>query len=467
MTLISIFDIFKIGVGPSSSHTLGPWNAARRFVENINIEQVTKIEIILYGSLSKTGKGHATDVAMALGLMGHDPVEVDTSLINGYIDTLKSTKQLSIKGKNIDFDISKDIKFSKQTKRVHPNTLELRAYNNKKAIYHETYFSIGGGFIEKQGEIVNLTDILSFPHIMNTGKQVLSACEVTGMPIYNLVFDNEKSLTNRDEIISKISHIYMTMQLCAYRGCMTEGVLPGGLHVRRRAYDLCINLLQGNNYNSFEEWKSQICSKPRAFDYINKWISCFALAINEENAAMGRVVTSPTNGAAGVVPAVLMYYDYFCRTSEEDDTYKFILTAGLIGSLFKQGATISAAVGGCQAEIGVSSAMAAAGLTEVMGGTPKQVLMAAEIAMEHHLGLTCDPIGGLVQIPCIERNTMGAMKAITASNLALVSNPDNAKVDFDTVVKTMKDTAEAMNHKYKETSEGGLAFNLPVIIPEC
>jgi len=467
MTPISIFDIFKIGVGPSSSHTLGPWNAARQFASNIDIGKVTRIEVTLYGSLSKTGKGHATDIAIMLGLMGYDPVVVDTTKINDYIEDVLTNKLLRVNNKDITFDSITDIIFSKQTKRTHPNTLELKAITNKKVIHKETYFSIGGGFIEKQGEIVNLTDIVSFPHIMHNGKQVISVSETTGKPIYELVFDNEKSLADREVILDKISHIYMTMQLCAYRGCKTEGILPGGLNVKRRAYSLSNGLLDGRSCGNFDEWKLRISSKPRAFDYINKWISCFALAINEENAAMGRVVTSPTNGAAGVVPAVLMYYDYFCRTSEEDDTYKFILTAGLVGSLFKQGATISAAVGGCQAEIGVSSAMAAAGLTEVMGGTPKQVLMAAEIAMEHHLGLTCDPIGGLVQIPCIERNTMGAMKAITASNLALVSNPDNAKVDFDTVVKTMKDTAEAMNHKYKETSEGGLAFNLPVIIPEC
>ncbi len=467
MTTISVFDIFKIGVGPSSSHTLGPWNAARQFLTALANRQYDSIEVTLYGSLSKTGKGHSTDIAVVLGLLDYDPKTIDTQQIGAIIQSVRDHQFLLIHNRQISFDIASHIVFSHQTKKAHPNTVIFKAYKGNRTAVQQTYFSVGGGFIEKQGEILNLTDHNVFPYDMHNGKEVLKCVEETGLDIANLVFENEKSLRSSDEVLDKINFIYETMQQCAYRGCQTEGTLPGGLNVKRRAHKLCQDLLEGKSYKSFEEWKELITSAPRPFNYINKWISCFALAINEENAAMGRVVTSPTNGAAGVVPAVLMYYDYFCRTTSENDAYKFILTAGLIGSLFKQGATISAAVGGCQAEIGVSSAMAAAGLTEVLGGTPKQVLMAAEIAMEHHLGLTCDPIGGLVQIPCIERNTMGAMKAITASNLALVSNPDDAKVDFDTVVKTMKDTAEAMNHKYKETSEGGLAYNLPVIIPEC
>jgi len=467
MTTISVFDIFKIGVGPSSSHTLGPWNAARQFLTAISDIQYDRIEVTLYGSLSKTGKGHSTDIAVVLGLLDYDPKTINTQKIDGIIQSVRDNQSLEICGKKIVFDIATHIIFSGQTKKAHPNTIVFKAYKGSRSTVQETYFSVGGGFIEKQGEIINLTDHKVFPYEIHNGKDVIHCVQKSGLSIANLVYENEKALRSSEEVLDKINVIYDTMQECAYRGCQTDGILPGGLHVKRRAHKLCNDLLEDKKYDSFEEWKELIVSAPRPFNYINKWISCFALAINEENAAMGRVVTSPTNGAAGVVPAVLMYYDYFCRETEENDAYKFILTAGLIGSLFKQGATISAAVGGCQAEIGVSSAMAAAGLTEVLGGTPEQVLMAAEIAMEHHLGLTCDPIGGLVQIPCIERNTMGAMKAITASNLALVSNPDDAKVDFDTVVKTMKDTAEAMNHKYKETSEGGLAYNLPVIIPEC
>jgi L-serine dehydratase len=467
MTTISVFDIFKIGVGPSSSHTLGPWNAARQFLLALSGKQYDKIEVTLYGSLSKTGKGHSTDIAVVLGLLDYDPKTIDTQKIHGIIQSVRDSKSLKILDRLISFDLATHIVFSHQTKKAHPNTIIFKAYKDSRVSLQETYFSVGGGFIEKQGEIINLTDHDLFPYDMHNGKDVIRCVQEAGLGIASLVFENEKALRPAEEVLEKINFIYDTMQQCAYRGCQTAGILPGGLNVKRRANKLCEDLLEGKPYNSFDEWKHHITSAPRPFNYINKWISCFALAINEENAAMGRVVTSPTNGAAGVVPAVLMYYDYFCKETSENDAYKFILTAGLIGSLFKQGATISAAVGGCQAEIGVSSAMAAAGLTEVLGGTPNQVLMAAEIAMEHHLGLTCDPIGGLVQIPCIERNTMGAMKAITASNLALVSNPDDAKVDFDTVVKTMKDTAEAMNHKYKETSEGGLAYNLPVIIPEC
>ena len=289
------------------------------------------------------------------------------------------------------------------------------------------------------------------------------------MPISAIVYKNELVFRNAKIIKSDIREIYQTMQECIFKGCKTEGILPGGLNVKRRAKKMHEQLMgfSSDHFETLEAWTNAISSAPNTFSRINKWISCFALAVNEENAALSRVVTSPTNGAAGVIPAVLMYYVCFCKNKGMADIEKFILTSGIVGALFKNGATISAAVGGCQAEIGVSSAMAAAGLTEVLGGTPKQVLMAAEIAMEHHLGLTCDPIGGLVQIPCIERNTMGAMKAITASNLALSGNPDDAVVNFDIVVKTMWDTAQDMNGKYKETSEGGLAFNLPVIMPNC
>ena len=467
MSSISIFDIFKIGVGPSSSHTLGPWNAARQFIKAVKGADIEKIEVTLYGSLSKTGKGHGTDIAVVLGLLDYNPKTIDTQLIDSILTLVRDTKVISLYDQKVEFDMKRDIIFSQETKAAHPNTIIFSAYDSASLILEETYFSVGGGFIEREGEIINITDIKSCTYEMKNGKQVLDWVEKTGKDIADLVLANEMCLQNCDDVYSCISELYETMQRCAYRGCITAGVLPGGLNVKRRAKDLCEDLLQGQKFNSFEEWKALIVSNKRPFNYINKWISCIALAVNEENAAMGRVVTSPTNGAAGVVPAVLMYYDYFCSDIENHDINKFIMTAGLVGALFKQGATISAAVGGCQAEIGVSSAMAAAGLTQVQGGSPQQVLMAAEIAMEHHLGLTCDPVGGLVQVPCIERNTMGAMKAITASNLALVSNPAEAKVDFDTVVKTMKDTAEAMNHKYKETSEGGLAYNLPVIMPEC
>ena len=286
--------------------------------------------------------------------------------------------------------------------------------------------------------------------------------------ISDVVYNNELYFQSDEVIITKVDAILDTMLECVYQGCTKEGYLPGGLNVKRRAMTICHKLLGGKWYDTRDEWIAAIKNTDvNSFATINRWISCFALAVNEENASLNRVVTSPTNGAAGVIPAVLLYYFFFNDYGGKDMVRKFLFTAGEIGCIFKKGATISAAVGGCQAEIGVSSAMAAAGLTEVLGGTPRQALMAAEIAMEHHLGLTCDPIGGLVQVPCIERNAMGAIKAITAANLALDSDPDSAKVDIDTVIKTMWQTAQDMNSKYKETSEGGLAINLPVILPSC
>jgi len=292
-------------------------------------------------------------------------------------------------------------------------------------------------------------------------------CRKTGMSINEIVMENELCWRSESETKTGILNIWRVMKECMYRGCHTQGYLPGGLNVKRRAYDVNKKLLEGKLYEGYEEWLGQILSGGHRFNYILDWVSCFALAVNEENASFGRVVTAPTNGAAGVIPAVLQYFIIFCDGNEEEKIIKFLLTASEIGSIFKKGATISAAMGGCQAEIGVSSAMAAAALTESLGGTQRQVLMAAEIAMEHHLGMTCDPIGGLVQIPCIERNTMGAIKAITACQLALQSTPDFAKVSLDGVIKTMWDTALDMNSKYKETADGGLAVNIPISLSEC
>jgi L-serine dehydratase len=289
----------------------------------------------------------------------------------------------------------------------------------------------------------------------------------TGMNISEVVLENETCWRAEAETKKKILNIWQVMKDCIYKGCHTQGVLPGGLQVKRRGFELNKRLLKDSVYQGYDEWLSCIKSGGLHFTYILDWVSCFALAVNEENASFGRVVTAPTNGAAGVIPAVLQYYTAFCDGNSEEKIIQFLLTASEVGSIFKKGATISAAMGGCQAEIGVSSAMAAAALTECMGGTQRQVLMAAEIAMEHHLGLTCDPIGGLVQIPCIERNTMGAIKAITASQLALQSKPDFAKVSLDGVIKTMWETALDMNSKYKETADGGLAINVPISLSEC
>ena len=299
------------------------------------------------------------------------------------------------------------------------------------------------------------------------GNDLLHWCRTTGLNIHEVVLENEMSWRGSDETEKGVLRIWQVMKDCMYAGCTTQGELPGGLQVRRRAFELSQQLLNGKSHNSFQDWVKAIHSGGANFQYILDWVSCFALAVNEQNAAFGRVVTAPTNGAAGVIPAVLMYHVIFCKNNSEEDVIKFLLTASEIGSIFKKGSTISAAMGGCQAEIGVSSAMAAAALTACMGGTQRQVLMAAEIAMEHHLGLTCDPIKGLVQIPCIERNAMGAIKAITASQLALQSKPDFAKVSLDDVVNTMWQTALDMNDKYKETAEGGLSVNVPISLSEC
>jgi L-serine dehydratase len=466
MESISIFDIFKVAVGPSSSHTLGPWKAAIDFAYQLGRAEFDKIEIHLYGSLSKTGKGHATDIAVQLGLQGYKPETINTELIKGIIDDVKLFNEMNINGSTIFFYAPDHIFFHKNTKKSHPNTLIFKAFLKGKCIMTETYLSVGGGFIEKANTIVNL-EVVNLTYPISSGKELLIHLKASGLTISELVYQNELCFYPAHEIEEKMRIVFDTMIQSVYRGCTKEGILPGGLNVKRRAMALCNELLHNKPYQNIEEWKKLILKSTIEFNAINKWISCFALAVNEENASLGRIVTSPTNGAAGVIPAVLLYHYFFCDHRSFEDVRKFLFVAGEIGSLFKKGATISAAVGGCQAEIGVSSAMAAGALTEVLGGTPEQVLMAAEIAMEHHLGLTCDPVGGLVQIPCIERNAMGAMKAITACNLALSSDPAASKVHFDMVIKSMWDTAQAMNKKYKETSEGGLAYNLPVIIPEC
>lgn len=337
--------------------------------------------------------------------------------------------------------------------------------------YEATYYSVGGGFVVKDSRSVESTKqgtaVSSFPYPIYNALGLVNWNIKTGKQVSELVKSNELIKRNEETISLGISSLVKVMQESVYRGCHQEGELSGGLGVSRRAAAMNQNLIKENSYHNYETWLQAIRKTGTDFRNILDWVSCFALAVNEENASFGRIVTAPTNGSAGVIPAVLHYYMIFCEGNQVDEINKFMLTASEIGSLFKRGATISASMGGCQAEIGVSSAMAAAGLTECMGGTVSQVLMAAEIAMEHHLGLTCDPIGGLVQIPCIERNTMGAIKAITASQLALQSNPANAKVSLDAVIKTMWETAIDMNSKYKETSEGGLALNIPISLPEC
>lgn len=465
--------MFKIGVGPSSSHTLGPWRAAQRFVQSIQtiqpLEQVATVRVLLYGSLAKTGKGHGTDVAIQLGLSGDDPVTFDVHSIDAKINDIAAMKEIVLGGRHeIQFDPREDIEFlMTESLPFHPNAVTFLASFHDGASIAETYYSIGGGFVVKENEETTGHVQVQLPFPVEKAEDLLHWCMKTGMSISEIVMENENAWRSEDETKQGVLNIWRVMHECIFRGCHAEGYLPGGLNVKRRGAGLNKKLIQQKPYHDFNEWLQAIRSGGNDFKYTLDWVSCFALAVNEENASFGRVVTAPTNGAAGVIPAVLMYYVCFCDGADEEKIIRFLLTASEIGSIFKKGSTISAAMGGCQAEIGVSSAMAAAALTECMGGTQKQVLMASEIAMEHHLGLTCDPIAGLVQVPCIERNTMGAIKAITASQLALQSTPDFAKVSLDAVVKTMWDTAKDMNHKYKETAEGGLAINIPIALPEC
>ena len=476
---ISVFDIFKIGIGPSSSHTLGPWRAAQRFVASLReknyLSDVAQIRVLLYGSLAKTGHGHGTDVAVQLGLSGDDPVTFDVSNITAKINDIASMKKILLGGSHeVDFDPKEDIDFLiTESLPYHPNALSFLAHLKNGNNIAETYYSVGGGFVNKEEEesVSGIAAQLSFP--IQIADDLLHWCRKTGMAIYEIVMENENAWRPESETRKGLLNLWRVMKECMFLGCHTAGILPGGLNVKRRAADLNKKLLNNKIFSSYEDWVKAIRNGGNSFKYTLDWVSCFALAINEENASFGRVVTAPTNGAAGVVPAVLQYFLVFVndpegkRDNEEEKIIQFLLIAAEIGSIFKKGSTISAAMGGCQAEIGVSSAMAAAALTECMGGSQRQAMMAAEIAMEHHLGLTCDPIAGLVQVPCIERNTMGAIKAITASQLALQSTPDFAKVSLDGVIKTMWDTAKDMNTKYKETAEGGLAVNVPLGLKEC
>ena len=465
---ISVFDMLKIGVGPSSSHTLGPWRAAQNWIQKLKNEnlfvEVNSIKVDLYGSLSLTGKGHATDLAVALGLSGTDPEFIPIDDIEGIIELIKKNNKLQFDAtKTLDFSMS-SIVFNREFLPFHANGLTFRGFDkNNKEISIETYYSIGGGFVIQEGnQNKNSKETQkTFPYPINKAVDLDRYCKEQQKSISEIVFENETVLNSPDEIYDKLDNIWNTMLECMYIGCHTEGILPGGLNVKRRAFSTHEKLIKDTTYSGIEEWISGIRGTEVKFREILKWVSCLALAVNEVNASLGRVVTAPTNGSAGVIPAVLMYYMVIeNHNATIEHVRKFLLTAGEIGSLFKKNATISAAMGGCQAEIGVSSAMAAAALTELLGGTPSQCLEASEIAMEHHLGLTCDPIGGLVQIPCIERNAMGAIKAINAAELALERNPEDAVVPLDKVIETMWETAKDMNRNYKETSEGGLAITV-------
>lgn len=465
---ISVFDMLKIGVGPSSSHTLGPWRAAQQWVKKLKksyqFEKIDQIKVDLYGSLSLTGKGHATDLAIMLGLSEANPEYIPIEDIFIIVERINIQEEIYFKGGKIIPFPKNSIKFNREFLPFHANGITFKGFSEGKEISTETYYSIGGGFIVQEndslGEEIEINK-KNFPYPIDRALQLEEFCEKENLLISDIVFKNELVLRTSEEIDFELHRIWETMLECMYLGCHTSGILPGGLNVKRRAFDTHQKLIKEADYSNPTEWITAIRSIEVKFREILKWVSCLALSVNEVNAALGRVVTAPTNGSAGVIPAVLMYY-MVIENHEADFSHikRFLLTAGEIGSIFKKNATISAAMGGCQAEIGVSSAMAAAALTELMGGTVAQCLSAAEIAMEHHLGMTCDPIKGLVQVPCIERNSMGAMKAIHAAEIAMETNPKDCLVSLDKVIDTMWETAKDMNKNYKETSEGGLAITV-------
>lgn len=452
---ISVFDLFKIGVGPSSSHTVGPMRAAKTFVQQLGEQgvrnQVRRVKIELFGSLSATGIGHGTDKATVMGLMGQSPDTVNPASIEPAIKAICRTGYLALAGgAGIDFDWINDLCLVDEVLPYHPNAMRLTAYDAEYEIYSNTYYSIGGGFVLDESEATagaHLVPQVELPYDFNTGLQLLELCKSNHLRISELMLANEKVWRRESDIRSGLAKIWQVMQACIANGLENEGVLPGGLNVKRRAPSLYKTLRLATAGNV-------ISSTLSAMD----WVNLYALAVNEENAAGGRMVTAPTNGAAGIVPAVLMYYMHFTEKPQEQDVVNFLLAAAAVGALCKKNASISGAEVGCQGEVGSACAMAAAGLTEVLGGTPEQVENAAEIALEHNLGLTCDPIGGLVQVPCIERNAIAAMKAINAAQMALRGDGQHF-VSLDKVIRTMRDTGRDMQDKYKETSRGGLAVN--------
>ncbi len=473
MEVISAFDMLKIGVGPSSSHTLGPWRAVQRWLGELSTEhadiEVERVSVHLYGSLALTGRGHCTDKAVCLALLRHDPETVPVHEIGTLIDTLAAQQRVPMPGDRwAAFTPFTDIHFHRDEQLPeHPNGMRCVAHVAGGSI-ESTYYSIGGGFILAEGESMHAPNRARPPYPSQTAADLRAHCEQTGLSIAALTRANEQAWAPREVIERGMLRIWEVMQQSVFDGCHTTGTLPGGLGLERRAAKMNRRLLGDTTHTDPKDWIDAIRARGADFREVMQWISCFALAVNEQNAALGRVVTAPTNGAAGVIPAVLMYHLCFATDAVDDDgIVDFLLVSGEIGALFKKGATISAALGGCQAEIGVSSAMAAAALCEARGGSVPQALAAAEIAMEHHLGMTCDPVGGLVQIPCIERNSMGAVKAINAAELASASNPADAKVSLDEVIRTMSEVARDMSLKYKETSQGGLATNISVRVPEC
>lgn len=451
---ISTFELFKIGIGPSSSHTVGPMRAAKMFVDSHReaglLNQVDRVEVHLFGSLGATGKGHGTDKAVIGGLVGWEPETVDPQALIQLQSAVTQTRKLRFDGeRELNFDPQFHIKFSGKVVGAHVNAMEIHSFaSDGAALLSKRYYSVGGGFVVNEnatGDDRIVLDQTCVAYPFSTGQQLLQLCEDHGLSISTLMLKNEQAWRPESEVRSRLLEIWQVMKECVHRGCREEGILPGGLKVRRRAAPL------------FRKLQSESASEIPLSSM--DWVDLWALAVNEENAAGGRVVTAPTNGAAGIVPAVLHYYHRFCPGADDDGTVRFLLSAAAIGTLFKINASISGAEVGCQGEVGSACSMAAAGLAEVLGGTPAQVENAAEIGMEHNLGLTCDPIGGLVQVPCIERNAMGAVKAINAARLAMRGDGKHF-VSLDKVIKTMRETGKDMKTKYKETARGGLAVNV-------
>jgi len=460
--MISVFDMFSIGIGPSSSHTVGPMRAACAFIQTLKanalLSRTGRVVVECYGSLGQTGKGHGTGKAIILGLAGFEPESVDIEAIPAFLAQVEQTQTLCLGGEQpSEFPRIGAILFNRRkTLPAHSNGMTLRAYEGDTLVFEQTYYSIGGGFIIEESHFANAREEAArfdaahpIPYPFESGAELLAQCQESGLSISGLMLANEKVFRSEAEIKAGLRKIWQAMQGCVERGCKSEGVLPGGLKVKRRAPALYRQLCGETNFN-----KDPLM--------VMEWVDLFALAVNEENAAGGRVVTAPTNGAAGIIPAVLHYYDRFVRKMDDELLMQYFLTAAAIGILYKKNASLSGAEVGCQGEVGVACSMAAGALAELLGASPAIVENAAEIGMEHNLGLTCDPVGGLVQVPCIERNAMGAVKAINAARLALRGTGEH-KVSLDKVIRTMWETGNDMKTKYKETARGGLAVN----ITEC
>lgn len=452
--MISVFDMFKVGIGPSSSHTVGPMKAGKQFVDDLiergQFEQTTEIHVDVYGSLSMTGRGHNTDIAIIMGLAGYLPHDVDIDLIPHFIQKVKETAQLPIAQgkKTVKFDFENNLIFHNTFLKLHENGMTITALDEHRTeLYRQTYYSIGGGFIVDEAHFgQEEKSAINVPYPYKNAEDILRHCNDNGLMLSTVMFENEIALHGKEAVEAHLANVWKTMQACIDHGLHTEGILPGPLRVPRRAASL-YRMLQANTNLSNDPMR------------VIDWVNMFALAVNEENAAGGRVVTAPTNGACGIIPAVLSYYDKFVSPLTPEIVERYLLAAGMIGSLYKMNASISGAEVGCQGEVGVACSMAAAGLAEILGGNPMQVCIAAEIAMEHNLGLTCDPVGGQVQVPCIERNAIASVKAINAARMAL-RRTTNPRVTLDKVIETMYETGKDMNAKYRETSQGGLAVKI-------